>query len=46
MTYIFNIKMTTYLIDLGQPELTCEILNLGYETIITLQKANKKNYEA
>ena len=46
MTYIFSIKMTTYLIDLDQPELTCQILNPGYETIITLQKANKKHYEA
>lgn len=31
-------KITKYLIDFGQLELTCQIHNPGYETMITLQK--------
>ena len=41
MTSFFNIKITTYQIDLDQLELTCQICNLGYETMITSQKTNQ-----
>jgi hypothetical protein len=34
--FFFNIKITTYYIDLDQPELTCHIYNIGYETMIIL----------
>jgi len=36
----FNIKIITYWIDMGQLELTCQISNSDYETIVTLKKAN------
>ena len=41
MTSFFNIKITTYWIDLGKPELTFQTFNLGYETMITPQKTNQ-----
>ena len=34
--------MTIYWIDSGQLKLTCQIYDLGYETMITLLKANEK----
>ena len=36
VTFFFNIKITTYWINLGQPELACQICDPGYENIITL----------
>jgi hypothetical protein len=36
MISFLNIKITTYWIDFGQPELMCQIHGLSYETIITL----------
>jgi len=36
-----NIETTTYWIDLGQPELTCQIHNSDHETMITSYKANQ-----
>ena len=40
----FNIEIITYWINLDQPELTCQIRNLGYETIIIIKNI-KINYE-
>jgi hypothetical protein len=36
MISFFNIKIITYWIDLGQPELICQIYDPSYETTITL----------
>jgi hypothetical protein len=33
--YFFNIKIKTYLIDLGQPRLIGQICDSAYDTIIT-----------
>jgi hypothetical protein len=33
--YIFNIKITTYLINFGQPRLIGQICDSAYDTIIT-----------
>jgi hypothetical protein len=41
MISFLNIKITTYYIDLGQPELTCQIHDSSYEIMITLQKVNQ-----
>ena len=40
MIFFLNNKIT-YWIDLVQPGLTCQIHDSGYETMITLQKANQ-----
>ena len=41
MISFFNIKITTYCIDLGQPRLTCQIHDPDSETMITLWKTNQ-----
>jgi hypothetical protein len=41
MKFLKNIETETYLIDLGQYRLTCQIRNLDHETKITPQKANQ-----